>query len=99
VVLHWTAANRDPEVFGEPDAFSPEKNAPNNLVYGTGPHACPGRPLATLELRLFTRALLQRGRVELSTLSTPVRELPPLGGYSSVPVVLHARTSPQGDAS
>ena len=99
VVLHWTEANRDPEVFGNPDVFSPETNAANNLVYGTGPHACPGRPLATLELRLFTRALLQRGRVELSTLSTPVRELPPLGGYSSVPMVLHAKTSPQGDAS
>ena len=99
VVLNWTAANRDPEVFADPDAFAPEKNAPNNLVYGTGPHACPGRPLATLELRLLTRALLQRGRVELSTLSPPVRELPPVGGYSSVPLVLRARTSPQGDAS
>lgn len=99
VVLHWTQANRDPDVFGDPDVFSPETNAANNLVYGTGPHACPGRPLATLELRLFTRALLRRGRVELSALSAPVREVPPLGGYSSVPMVLHASTLPQGDGS
>jgi cytochrome P450 len=99
VVLHWTDANRDPEVFGNPDDFSPETNALNNLVYGTGPHACPGRPLATLELRLFTRALLHRGHLELATGSAPIRELPPLGGYSSVPVVLRARTSPSGKPS
>ncbi len=93
VVLHWTEANRDPEVFGDPDAFSPQTNAPHNLVYGTGPHACPGRPLSTLELRLFTRALLRRGDLELASESLPVRELPPLGGYSSVPVVLRGRAS------
>jgi hypothetical protein len=39
-----------------------------------------------------------RGPVDAAQ-SSPVRELPPLGGYSSVPMVLHAKTSPQGDAS
>ena len=34
VVLSWTAANRDPDRFGDPDAFRPEDNAPHNLVYG-----------------------------------------------------------------
>jgi cytochrome P450 len=90
VVLNWTAANRDPAVFGDPDAFDPEANAPHNLVYGIGRHACPGRGLATMELRLLTQALLAR-----TTAITPDRDrarertLPPSGGYSRVPLVLH----------
>jgi cytochrome P450 len=89
VVLNWTAANRDPAVFGDPDAFDPEANAPHNLVYGIGRHACPGRGLATMELRLLTRALLAR-----TTAITPdpdrarERTLPPSGGYAQVPLVL-----------
>ncbi len=87
VVLNWTAANRDPEVFPEPDRFDPQSNAANNLVYGIGPHVCPGRPLATLELRLLTRALLGRGRLEPGP-TPPERERPPLGGFRHVPVIL-----------
>jgi cytochrome P450 len=89
VVLNWTAANRDPAVFGDPDAFDPEANAPHNLVYGIGRHACPGRGLATMELRLLTRALLAR-----TTAITPdpdrarERTPPPSGGYARVPLVL-----------
>ncbi|HSN10852.1 MAG TPA: cytochrome P450, partial [Propionibacteriaceae bacterium] len=87
VVLNWTAANRDPAVFRDPERYDPEGNAAHNLVYGTGPHRCPGRPLATLELRVLVRALLRRGR--LSRAAEPVeRERPPLGGFSRVPVVL-----------
>jgi cytochrome P450 len=95
VVLNWTAANRDPAVFGDPDRFDPDGNAAANLVYGTGPHACPGRPLATMELRVLVRALLSRGR--LSSGHEPAeREQPPLGGFSRVPVVLADDSSASG---
>lgn len=94
VVLKWADANRDPRVFANPQAFDPHGNAEDNLVYGVGPHVCPGRPLARLELRELTRALLDRGTL------TPSRdsryEEPPLGGFRSVPVALQSRsgTSP-----
>lgn len=89
VVLNWTAANRDPDVFGDPDAYDPARNASANLVYGIGPHVCPGRPLATLELCVFVRALLDAvARVELVPGEQPEREQPPLGGYRRVPVML-----------
>ena len=88
VVLNWTAANRDPAVFAEPDRFDPDTNAAANLVYGIGPHVCPGRPLATLELRVLTRALLQQVRWE-PAVEPPEREQPPLGGFRRVPIVLH----------
>lgn len=41
VLLNWTAANRDPLVFGDPDEFRPEENARQNLVFGAGPHRVP----------------------------------------------------------
>lgn len=87
VLLHWTDANRDPEQFGDPDAFRPDEHAPHNLVYGTGPHVCPGRPLATLELRLVLEELLA-GTSVIEPGGRPEREEPPLGGYRVAPVVL-----------
>ncbi|SER80352.1 Cytochrome P450 [Propionibacterium cyclohexanicum] len=63
VVLDWRRANRDPAVFGDPDSFDPQTHAAANLVYGTGAHACPGRTLATRELRVLTQALLGAGRL------------------------------------
>ncbi|MGC5627911.1 cytochrome P450 [Georgenia sp. Z1344] len=87
VTLHWTSANRDESVVGDPDRFDPEGNAGHNLVYGTGPHVCPGRPLATMELRVLTEELLARGGA-ITWAGEPERETAPLGGYRRVPVVL-----------
>jgi len=89
VVLNWTAANRDPDVIDDPDAYRPAENAAHNLVYGIGAHACPGRGLATLELRVAIEELLAAtGGIELAPGSNPVREVPPRGGYRAVSVVL-----------
>lgn len=90
VVLDWRSANRDPNVFSPPDGFSPGVNAAGNVVYGIGPHVCPGRPLARLELRELVRALLSTtSRIDLAGESA--REQPPLGGFRSVPIQLVAR--------
>jgi len=87
--LNWTSANRDEAVFGDPDAYRPRENAPRNLVYGIGIHACPGRPLATLELVVAVRTLLRSTtRVTFAPDAEPVRETYPLGGWSRLPVRL-----------
>jgi cytochrome P450 len=89
IYLNWTSANRDEAVFDDPDAYRPEEHAPYNLVYGTGIHACPGRPLATLELAVAVQTLLSMtARVELAAGAEPVRETYPLGGWRRVPVRL-----------
>jgi cytochrome P450 len=89
VYLNWTSANRDEAVFGDPDAYRPERNAPHNLVYGAGIHACPGRPLATMELVVAVRSLLQATKsIEPAPDVAPVRETYPLGGWRRVPVRL-----------
>lgn len=90
IYLNWASANRDEAVFGDPDEYRPEENAPSNLVFGTGIHVCPGRPLATLELVVAVQALLSAtDGVELAADATPVRETYPLGGWRRVPVRLH----------
>jgi cytochrome P450 len=61
----------------------------HNLVYGTGIHVCPGRPLATLELVVAAKTLLDMtARVELAADAKLVRETYPLGGWRRVPVRL-----------
>lgn len=99
VKLHWTSANRDADVFGDADAFDteafdteafdPGANAAHNLVYGIGRHACPGRLLATLELRIALQALLaSTSAITLDPARPPVRAVSPVGGWSTVPVLL-----------
>lgn len=89
VYLNWTSANRDEAVFGDPDAYRPEAHAPHNLVYGTGIHVCPGRPLATMELVVAVQTLLEStASVALAREEEPERETYPLGGWRRVPVRL-----------
>lgn len=76
-------------MFGDPDAFDPVSNAPYNLVYGIGKHVCPGRPLATLELRALTRAVLATTTAIESDPDRPrERALPPVGGFAAAPLRL-----------
>ncbi len=88
VQLNWTSANRDEAVFGDND-FDPQKHGAANVVYGIGKHVCPGRLLATWQLRIATQALLAHFTdITLAAGFSLEREQPPLGGYSHVPVVL-----------
>ena len=88
VQLNWTSANRDESVFGDND-FAPQANAKHNLVYGAGKHVCPGRLLATWQLRIATQALLASVNDISAAPNLPwLREQPPLGGYRQVSVVL-----------
>lgn len=89
VVVNWTAANRDPAVFGDPDSYAPDDHAAANLVFGTGPHVCPGRALTLMELRVVVTALLEYTTwIEPAPDRPAVRETPPVGGWARVPVVL-----------
>ena len=89
VLLNWTAANRDPLVFADPNRYNPAENAPHNLVFGIGPHACPGKGLTLMELRVMLEELLARTSwIEPAPGRPAVRETPPVGGWARVPVVL-----------
>lgn len=89
VVIQWTSANRDPQAIADPDGVDPEANAAANLVYGIGPHVCPGRPLATLELCVLIEELLCAFPVlELDPAIPAEREVTPVGGYARVGIRL-----------
>lgn len=89
VHLDWTAANRDPEVFPDPDRFDPAANMDNNLVFGAGPHVCPGRDLTLMELRVMVWELLaQTTWIRLADPDSLKRKAAPASGWETVPVVL-----------
>lgn len=88
VKLNWTSANRDEAVFDN-TTFEPQKNADANLVYGIGKHVCPGRLLATWELRIALQALLASVNTIALAPNQPLeREVAPVGGYNKVPIIL-----------
>lgn len=53
------AANRDPEVFAEPNEFNPRQENKKHLAFGKGVHVCLGAPLARLEGQEVLRALVE----------------------------------------
>lgn len=58
LTINWVSANRDENVFPNPDQFQWGRDQSKNLLYGAGIHVCPGAPLARLELRIFFETLL-----------------------------------------
>ena len=61
VMLLNGAANRDPRLFEDPDAFRVDRpNAKVHIAFGRGPHACPGGPLARVEGRVSIERILHR---------------------------------------
>lgn len=61
VLMFWSAGNRDPEVFADPDELDLDRPR-NHLTFGRGIHTCVGAPLARLEGLIVLRALLERTR-------------------------------------
>jgi cytochrome P450 len=61
VVMFYAAANRDPEIFPDPDKLDLRRaNAKRHLAFGLGIHRCIGAVLAQLELRIFLEEFLPR---------------------------------------
>jgi cytochrome P450 len=52
------AANRDPEVFTQPDEFEFGRSANRHLAFGSGPHRCIGAQMARIEARVGFEVLL-----------------------------------------
>ena len=60
VLLLLAAAGRDPEVFGDPDAFKIRRGATPHLAFAAGPHFCLGAPLARLETTVALESFARR---------------------------------------
>ena len=87
ISLNWVAANRDAEVFEDPDTFRLDRNPDDNLLYGAGIHVCPGAPLARLEMRVFMEELLKRtSSIQLIPNQPPTNAVYPASGFAMLPV-------------
>lgn len=60
VVLHYSAANRDPTVFKDPHEFDITRDPNPHLSFGFGAHFCLGAHLARLETRCLLEQLVPR---------------------------------------
>jgi cytochrome P450 len=66
VVLLTGAANRDPEVFPDPDTFRLDRHPNRHLTFGHGIHFCLGAHLARVEFAAVLDGLLRHPPFELT---------------------------------
>jgi cytochrome P450 len=57
VVMVWAAANRDPEVFTDPDSYQLTRPIQHGTTFGGGSHLCPGRNVARMLTETVVTAL------------------------------------------
>lgn len=73
VVMWYPSANRDEDVFTDPDRFDVTRNIPEHLGLGIGEHFCLGASFARAQLRsIFTELIT---RVPDMELAGPIRYL------------------------
>lgn len=60
VVIWYTSANYDDDVFDDPYTFELTRKPNPHLTFGTGRHKCLGASLAQLEVRVFFEEFLDR---------------------------------------
>jgi cytochrome P450 len=89
VYLGMAAANRDPEIFPDPDRFDIARPNNRHLSFAAGPHVCLGAGLARRELEIGLATLFRRMQgLRLNEASPPRRRCESLvfRGFSSLPV-------------
>ncbi|WP_330347222.1 cytochrome P450 [Streptomyces sp. NBC_00582] len=60
VIMVNEVANRDPEVFPDPDRLDLTRDARRHVAFGFGVHQCLGQPLARMELQAVYGTLYRR---------------------------------------
>jgi cholest-4-en-3-one 26-monooxygenase len=84
--LLYPSANRDEDVFDDPDVFRVDRRPNPHLGFGIGEHFCLGANLARLELRVIFAELARR--LESVELAGPVERMRSsfLGGVKRMPI-------------
>ena len=72
VALCYGRANRDPDVFADPDQIIPDRRPNPHVGFGSGPHSCPGSAHA----RLLSRTVMQTLARRVTALTLSERDAP-----------------------
>jgi len=73
MILWYPSANRDEDVFADPDRFDIRRNPNDHLAFGYGEHYCLGANLARMELQEIFRGIV--GRIDDLEMTAPPRRL------------------------
>jgi cytochrome P450 len=93
IALVFPAANRDPEVFENPEEFRIGRSPNPHLTFGAGIHACPGKNIArAVVLAALESLIVGTGKLGLS--GEIEREHWPFRASRSIPVEVSGPRSP-----
>jgi len=93
LALFYPSANRDEEVFDQPDLFRIDRRPNRHIAFGIGEHFCAGAHLARYEIRKAYEYLLPR--IEEIDLAGPPQRLRStlVGGIKHLPIRYKLRRS------
>lgn len=87
VLLMMAAADRDPEVFDEPERFDITRTPNDHLALGFGPHFCLGASLARVEGKIVFGTLARRfPELQLAVSGEELRFHPGIRGLDELPI-------------
>jgi cytochrome P450 len=89
ILTSLAAANHDPAVYADPDAFDTSRKDIHHNSFGGGIHYCLGAPLARLEGRLAIATIVQRfPKLRLAGELLEWRRAPSFRGVLRLPVLI-----------
>jgi cytochrome P450 len=89
IVVPLQSANRDGQIFTDPDRLDLDRGARNHVAFGYGIHQCLGQPLARAELQIALPALFTRFpglHIAAPTADLPYKDDAAVYGLRGLPV-------------
>jgi len=86
-MLYWASANRDPEIFEDPEEWRLNRGGKPHMVFGNGIHSCAGAPLARQELVAVVGALFDRS-ADFRLAEKPTLQAMQQYGFATLPLTV-----------